>query len=120
MAGVPTGYRSAVRKPAGRRIRVWRCCGRPLGDSRSHREATALPAPAKVLVTAFVVVKCPNASAFPNTVANSMLLLSDMTSFSRKIATELSPSPYTVTNSMLLLSDMTSIPSNCDRTVSRF
>jgi hypothetical protein len=114
MAGVPTGYRSAVRKPAGRRVRVWCCCGRPLGDSRSHREAHSASG------AAFVVVKCPNASAFPNTVANSMLLLSDMTSFSRKIATELSPSPYTVTNSMLLLSDMTSIPSNCDRTVSRF
>jgi hypothetical protein len=39
MAGPRTGYKSAVRKPVGRRVRVWRCCGRPLGDSRSRREA---------------------------------------------------------------------------------
>ena len=37
-----------------------------------------LPAPAKVLVTAFVVVKSPNASAFPSTVTKSVLPLSDM------------------------------------------
>ena len=30
MAGSRTGYKFAVRKPVGRRVRVWRCCGRPL------------------------------------------------------------------------------------------
>ena len=79
MAGLRNGYKCTVRKPVGRRVRVWRCCGRPLGDSRSHREARSHSGAGKGLghrVRRRHVT--PNASAVPCTVTKSMLLLSNI------------------------------------------
>jgi hypothetical protein len=90
MAGVRTGYKSAVRKPVDRRVRVWRCCGRPLGDSRSRREAHSDSGAGNGLGRRVRRRQVPNASALPYTVTNSMLLLSNMTSISPQIATVLS------------------------------
>ena len=67
-----------------------RPAARPRRSRKAAAKPTALPAPAKVLVTAFVAVKSPNASALPNIVTISMLLLSDMTSICPQIATVLS------------------------------
>ena len=49
----------------------------PSATAVAAAKPTAISAPAKVMVAAFVVVKSPNASAFPSIVTNSMSLLSD-------------------------------------------
>jgi hypothetical protein len=79
-AGVRTGHKSAVRKPVGRHVRVWRCCGHPLGDSRGRREAHSDSGARKGLRRGVRRRQVPNASVY--TVTKSMLLLSNMTSIS--------------------------------------